>query len=237
MNTQFIIAGYRARNALKNASIVDQILYAIARAVQYAESEGEANYLSTKYVLRAFVPAKNSNKLWKNYNNDPFFQLNVALERLANGYLPEHWKTAFYQLGEYEETLATIKRFAARLQEATTRHYLYIFVRQDMIPEQVAVQASHATFVAGARIAKEVTRNATRPRAFDPTSTHFVLIGVPDLAALHEAWNHVHENVCEPHAFHEEDIGGEMTAFTTGIITQENRHWFKQYNLLKFSSL
>lgn len=228
MNTNTIIKGYKLRAEAKVNSLVDTIIYSIARAYKVAESEGEAGYLATRNVLRSVVPTTSKNKLEFNQAGDAFFTLNNALRHLAKR-LPERWRDVLET-----EDQEQIQKMAARLQDATTRHYLYIFVRQDMCAEQQAVQAAHATFVAGAHIRADFAGNNNRAKWFDPNSTHFVLIGVPDLSALLHAHNLSLNSGISTHAFHEEDLNDEMTAFTTGIVTQEKRSVFKDYGLLKF---
>jgi len=228
MNYNLIRDTYKALAATKQNSLTDFVIYAIARARFAAESEGEANYLMTKAVLKAVTPAKRHNKLAFNYSNDAFFKLHNVLHKLAGNKFPIKWKNNledadFKQIGDD----------AYKLMDAMHRHYLYIFVRQDMCAEQVTVQATHATFCAGHHISRDVEGNSKRPRKFDPSNTHFVLIGVPDLSELLYARGIAEVAGISTHAFHEEDMNNEMTAFTTGIVTQENRHYFKSFGLLK----
>lgn len=232
MNTNKIITGYklRAQNKLNNA--VDTILYSIARAYKVAESEGEAGYLAGKYILAAFTPITCHKKLQCNVNGDAFAALNSHLRNLAAGFIPEYWKREL----DGVDDIQPIIQMAQRLTDMTSRHYLYIFVRQDMIPEQQAVQAAHATFKAGAKIrAAELKTNRREP--FNPDKTHFVLLGVPNLNTLNELYDKYNDdrtNNFGTYPFYEEDIGGEMTAFACGIVTQEHRHKFAGFNLLKF---
>lgn len=225
MNTNKIIAGYKLRNQLKIANAVDQIIYGIARAHPAAYAAG---YLAGKYVLKAFRATTNQNKLTFNQNHDAFFTLNGLL-RMLSSRIPEYWKSELDL-----EDIDQIKAMAKRLCDLTTRHYLYIFVRQDICAEQQAVQAAHATFVAGAVIRADHTGNAKRARPFNPDHTHFVLLGVPDLRCLQDAEAATRFNNITTYCFYEGDLNNEMTAFTTGIVTQENRHVFAGFSLLKF---
>jgi hypothetical protein len=227
MEYNTIRAIFNERVQTKTATLADFVINAIAKAHRTAESEGEANYLTTKAVLAMAVPATNKNKLSQNYNNDPFFKLHSVLHLLSRKVLPRHWKDLT------SEDQNVIFHSAQRLRDATQRHYLYIFVRQDMCAEQVTVQTAHATFAAGHHISRDVEGNSKRVRPFDPSSTHFVLIGVPDLVDLYHARGIAEVAGITTHAFEEEDMNGEMTAFTTGIVTQEKRHVFKQFQLLK----
>jgi len=227
MEYNTIRAIFKQRIRTKTATLADFIISAIANAHRVAESEGEANYLTTKAVLAMARPATNKNKLSQNYNNDPFFKLHSALSLIARKVLPRHWKDLS------KEDQEVLFHSAHRLMDATKRHYLYIFVRQDMCAEQVTVQTAHATFSAGHHISRDIQGNAKRQRPFNPANTHFVLIGVPDLMALYQARGIAEVAGISTHAFEEEDMNGEMTAFTTGIVTQENRHVFKQFQLLK----
>jgi hypothetical protein len=228
MNTNKTIAGFRLRAANKVANSVDHIIYAIARAYHVAESEGEAGYRAGKYLLKSFTPTRSANKLNNNHNGDAYFTLNRLLATLTN-YVPVYW-----QVELDDEDIDQIKGMAKRLLDLTTRHYLYIAVRQDICAEQQAVQAAHATFVAGAAIRADFAGNNARARPFDPNYTHFVLLGVPNLPALLAFESNVREQGIPTHVFYEGDMNDEMTAFTSGIVTQEQRHVFAGYDLLKF---
>jgi hypothetical protein len=228
MNTNLIIAGYKARAAAKVNSLADSIIYNIARAERAGESDGEVRYFATKRILASVSPARSKNKLGYNYNGDAYFKLNQTMARLAKR-LPEHWRGVLET-----EDQEQIQEIVKDVQLALTRHYLYIFVRQDMSMEQQAVQAAHATFVAGAAIRTDHTGNARRKAPFNPDYTHFVMLGVPDLESLLEAQQLAIDANVGMHPFYEGAMNDELTAFTTGIVTQENRHHFAGYKLLKF---
>lgn len=210
MNTKRIIDTARQCAKDKTATLTDFILYAMAKAKRNAENEGEANYLTTKYILKLATPLKNRNKIMCNANGDPYIATRKALRSLTN-----------------ISTDPYIREKAQTLLDVFERQYLYIFVRQDISPEYQAVQASHATFFAGQKLQQEGVK-------FDASKTHFVLIGVPDLNALYEARGIASANGIDTYMFHEEDLDNQMTAFTTGIVTQEKRAAFKQFNILKF---
>ncbi len=241
LNTKYIIDTVKSRIADKTATAQDYILYAIARAYRAAESEGEANYLSTKYVLAQASAVTNTNKLRCQLKNDPFRTVRQALSTITKVRLVPianartHWKT---QLGwrfltNYpeltQEDIDTLKFAAERLIEAFDRQYLYIFVRQDMIPEQQAVQAAHATFVAGQMLQEQGVK-------FSSDFTHFVLIGVPGLDELHQALDKAKAADIRVACFFEGDMDDELTAFTAGVVTQEKRAVFKEYGLLKMGN-
>lgn len=228
MNTNKIMQGYRLRAANKVANSVDQIIYAIARAYKNSESEGEAGYRAGKQVLAAFTPTKSQNKLRCNQNGDAYFTLNNLLDTLSRN-VPEYWRNELDA-----DDIEKIKEMAKRLRDLTTRHYVYIFVRQDIVPEQQAVQAAHATFVAGAAIRADFAGNAQRAKPFDPNYTHFVLLGVRGLPELLAVESNTREHNIPTHVFYEGDMDNEMTAFCTGIVTQEQRHVFAGHDLLKF---
>jgi hypothetical protein len=228
MDTNLIIAGYKARAAAKVNSLADSIIYNIARSFRDGETDGEVQYLAVKRILASVSPTRSENKLRFNYNGDAYFKLNQTLSRLAKR-LPEHWRGILC-----DEDMEQIQEIAKHVQLAVVRHYLYIFVRQDMTPEQIVVQTAHATFVAGSAIRADHTGNACRRAPFNPYHTHFVVLGVPDHKELMDTMIGVQMKGFQPHPFFEGALDNELTAFTTGIITQEHRHHFKQFNLLKF---
>lgn len=235
LNTKYIIETVKARIADKSATTQDYILYAIARAYRNAESEGEANYLSTKYILAQATPVTNPGKLYGQMNADPFFTIRSKLKGIAAvrrriGLIAKPYWMCMYKFPELtQEDVDTLKFAAERLVEAFDRQYLYIFVRQDICAEQQAVQAAHATFVAGRDLeALGVT--------FDPNYVHFVLIGVPSLVELERAARLAYDNQIQTACFFEGDMDDELTAFAAGVVTQEKRAVFKEYGLLKMGN-
>ena len=234
LNTKYIIETAKARIAAKTATTQDYILYAIARAYRNAESEGEANYLSTKYVLAQTAAVTNPNKLRCQLNNDPFRTIRSRLKTIAATYLiglrsDPYWQFLYNYGGLSQIDTETLKFAAQRLIEAFDRQYLYIFVRQDIIPEQQAVQAAHATFVAGQMLQEQGVK-------FSSDYTHFVLIGVPGLVELHQARDKANAADISVASFFEGDMDDELTAFTAGVVTQEKRAVFKEYGLLKMGN-
>lgn len=236
LNTKYIIETVKARIADKSATTQDYILYAIARAYRNAESEGEANYLSTKYVLAQATPVTSPGKLYGQMNADPFFTIRSKLKGIAAvrrrfGLIAKPYWMCLYKFPELtQEDVDTLKFAAERLVEAFDRQYLYIFVRQDICAEQQAVQAAHATFVAGQNLEMAGVK-------FDPNYVHFVLIGVPNLDELERALNLAANAGIRIHPFEEGDMDDEMTAFAAGVVTQEKRAVFKEYALLKMGNM
>lgn len=235
MNTENIIEAFKQRAQDKTATFADHIVYAIARAYKHAESEGEANYLSTKYVLSMVRPVSEKRAACE-LNGDKYGKLNGTLKRLRHYFgkravLQSGFSSLNSQLASLVDNgdVETFGKACARLEEATSRHYVYIFVRQDIIPEQQAVQAAHVTMVAGERMSGKRFNN----KPFNPSSTHFVLIGVPDEAGVVEASRLSDLGGIPNHLFYEEDMGNQVTAMCTDVVTHDKRATFREYGLLK----
>jgi hypothetical protein len=105
----------------------------------------------------------------------------------------------------------------------TEPDYMFIFVRQDISPEQQAVQAAHATYVAGAKF---------EPK--DPEQTHFVLIGISDEAAMLSAQELLQEHDTEYVSFKEPDLGDIVTAIATEKMKESQKRFLKKYKKLVF---
>jgi hypothetical protein len=101
-------------------------------------------------------------------------------------------------------------------------YYSYIFVRQDLSPEQQLVQAAHVTCVLGSKIKT------------DPSKLYFVVVGVEDLDRLNEICVSLSLKGHEFVDFIEPDVGDERTAIATLPIRGDMRKDFKKFNLLKF---
>jgi hypothetical protein len=230
-NFQYIIDEYKENARQNNVNPKDVIIYGIARAFRYSESDGETNYLAGKYVLRAFVPVTNKNRLEFQLNGDCYRTLKQYLYDIARGWYGDLYKQCD------EATQEDIKSMALHLIDVLHRNYVYIVVREDLeIPEQCVVQAAHATFVAGHKIRADHLAGKFRLENFDPNYTHFVVCGAKDLNELEMEYERVvNDGGFVAYPFYEGDIGGQMTAFATQPVQQGQRGFFKQYQLLKFN--
>lgn len=104
--------------------------------------------------------------------------------------------------------------------------YLYVLVRRDLPPTQIAVQASHAAIEA-ARLLLPA----------DSDHPHLVLCGVRSADRLLAAADFLYLNQV-PHAvFREPDRGGEPTALAAGPVTGDRRRLFARFRCLTVADL
>jgi hypothetical protein len=107
-----------------------------------------------------------------------------------------------------------------------SEYYSYIFVRQDISPEQQLIQFGHAACVMGKNL----------PEHICPHNLNFVGIGVPNEPSLIKALFHIYDNDIGHHKFYEPDINNELTAIASSPIEGEKRIVFKNYKTLRFST-
>jgi hypothetical protein len=107
-----------------------------------------------------------------------------------------------------------------------SKKYIYIFTRQDMIPEQQIVQSAHATLLLGKYLDKEE----------DPNNIYFTLIGVRNLEALNAVEEILFKFAFKYEAFVEPDIGFQKTSIAVYPIDEAARGPLMAFNLLKISS-
>jgi hypothetical protein len=105
---------------------------------------------------------------------------------------------------------------------------VYVVVREDLSIPQQAVQACHASIKAS--------------RSFLPLeaithSPNLVVCVVADQAALVRFLAEVRASGIRCAEFHEEDLGGEMTAFATELVQGELRRVFRKCRLLRGLSM
>lgn len=111
------------------------------------------------------------------------------------------------------------------------RYYSYIFVRQDIKPEQQMVQVGHVCMQMGDAMADMEASTIQEP--YDATKTHFVLVGVRNLQALLavdsilDKFGYLYER------FIEDDLNNEMTAIATFPIKEIFRGPLQAFNTLK----
>lgn len=101
--------------------------------------------------------------------------------------------------------------------------YIYIFVRQDLSPEQQAVQAAHVTLVLGNKLKRD-----------DVSELYFTLIGIPRLIDFKEVAKELKEHGTKYEVFYEPDQGSTLTAIATHPIPKSRRGNLLKYKLLRF---
>lgn len=94
-------------------------------------------------------------------------------------------------------------------------------MRRDLPPAQIAVQASHAAYEA----ASFHTPDLDHP--------HFVMLGIRDERELQRALIRTQSAGIKVKPFYEADRDGELTAFATEPIFENNRKFFSRYNCLQ----
>jgi hypothetical protein len=110
---------------------------------------------------------------------------------------------------------------------ANEPEYMFLFVRQDISPEQQAVQAAHAAFKAGTNITDNASGLADK--------TNFVLVGVQNEYRLKEVVNVLDGNKdCSYVVFNEPDLDNAMTAIATKPMKAHKKRFLRQYQTLTF---
>lgn len=98
--------------------------------------------------------------------------------------------------------------------------YLYVLVRKDLSPEQIAVQASHAAFDAGKKFGA----------GLDP---YLVLCGVDGPDELAAAHDHIQDHELPLCRFYEPDNATGYSALTSLAVGQKQRKAFRQFELYR----
>jgi hypothetical protein len=125
------------------------------------------------------------------------------------------------------------------------KYYTYVFVRQDISPEQQLVQAAHATFLLGVQSQRVDTdfdwcKTGMTPclmnENVNAAETYFTVVGVRDLRALQAVRDILIKFGYLFEMFFEPDIKpeGEHTAIATYPIPEDQRDVLMAFNLLKF---
>lgn len=99
--------------------------------------------------------------------------------------------------------------------------HLYIFVRRDLAPAQIVVQAAHAA-IESARV--HVPSGMEHPS--------IVLIGIRDQRELERALHRTKSSGIQVCPFYEADRDDELTAFATQPVFEHQRSFFRRYNCL-----
>ena len=124
------------------------------------------------------------------------------------------------------------------------KYYTYVFVRQDISPEQQLVQAAHATFLLGVQSQRVEVKHTSKDTGLvpcqvnehvNPAETYFTVIGVRDLRALYAVRDILIKFGYAFEMFHEPDLGseGEHTAIAVYPVSEYHRDVLMAFNLLK----
>lgn len=101
---------------------------------------------------------------------------------------------------------------------------MYVFVRRDLTPSQIAVQACHACI--------EATRDLFPQYKEVP---FLVLCGVRNEQHLVDAFLRTKSLGVKCKLFREPDLDDQATAFATELVSGDSRHIFRKYQLLNIS--
>lgn len=113
------------------------------------------------------------------------------------------------------------------------RHYVYIFVRQDMSIEQQIVQTGHVTHQMGFYMSDY--KGSDKQEVADPANTNFVLVGVRNEEALEAVEDILAAFDFEHTSFIETYPKPHKTAVATYPIKEPYKGVLKAFNLLKVS--
>jgi hypothetical protein len=200
-------------------------------AIQGEVSAGAALIFADKLIYKSFTPVTRKVKL--DNGRLPYDKVYLALTHAADAkHFFEDDDNGLKDFVEYKDILKELVKqysvYDSRCldKEYLKRHYIYIFVRQDIFPEYQAVQACHVAAKMGHRIGQYPND------LFD--GLYFTLVGVPDIKALQVAAEDIKAVGATVYTFHEPDIGNELTAVASGPIAAPYRKRLLSYKLLRF---
>jgi len=104
--------------------------------------------------------------------------------------------------------------------------YVYVLVRKDLPPSQIAVQAIHAAI--------ELARSSLSSAEEHP---HVVLCGLNSELQLFNALQKLQKAGIPHKPFFEADRDDELTAVAAGPVSGEDRRHFRRYHLLQDSRM
>lgn len=201
----------------KKATAQHHYQYCILKALK-AKSNNKLE-IAQALLRRAFTPVTSETKLangrtaWDSINrarphSNTIFGIPIT-EFLSEEEQPLYWELVNHS-----------KEDDIRSNEPD---YLIIFVRQDISKEQQAVQAAHATFVAGTTFEHK-----------SPEQVNFVLIGVEDETKLLSLECSLEERGIKYVIFREPDLASSITAIATEPLKEHQKRFLKRYKTLEF---
>lgn len=197
----------------KSNTVLHHIQYCALKAL-YAKRNNRKE-IAEALVRRAFTPRHDTD--WSSAKN-------AARKAFYTSYILGIKKTDFFEneaeMRRYNDIVYTLAGSNLRDNEPD---YLFIFVRQDISREQQAVQAAHATFVAGAKFTHK-----------SPEQVYFVLIGVEDEIRLADIARMLEERETAHVLFREPDLDNSITAIATAPMKEHQKRFLKHFKKLEF---
>jgi len=203
---------------------------AVLRAMEKTDDANKAIDIIFRDLIKSFAPRTNKNARDNGYGSLQAIHQALKDALIDSGLMQQVLGVSINKLGDFKEAkyLKFLRTFSAhRIDEYYNRHYVYIFVRQDIFPEYQLVQAAHVALKIGWFIRNE-------DMGSNPSELYFTVIGVKDLDALRNVANHLNKRHISWEWFHEPDIN-EPTAIATYPIPIRERGDLLQYKLLRFN--
>jgi hypothetical protein len=199
----------------KKATALHHFQYCVLKAF-FSKAEDKKT-LAQILIKRAFTPSGTIG--WQTVNQ---VAQSAVWAVWTNKVLREDKSVFFKDEAQYQQYKQLCGELSGEDIAKVERDYTFIFVRQDISPEQQAVQAAHATYVAGAKFKPE-----------NAEEVHFVLIGVPNLQELTQVRFKLKKYGVEDVIFREPDLENQATAVATQVMKETQKRFLKKYKKLQ----
>lgn len=229
----------------------DVFHYCLIRAINSKTESYEEKLAVTLYYLhKAFTAVTNENKLsngWPAYHAVRLASNHVGTYAIQNHDYTKEAINPWHCLDTQAEKdlfLQLEKDSIQELCKTADDKYTFIFVRQDMTPEQQMVQATH--------IVEAVTKDMIFSHILSldaenrgllsseymvakfPTCNH-VLVGVKDTTELENIARELSEHHIPWISFSEPDMNMELTALATWPMSRDEKRFLRSQKLLKIT--
>lgn len=211
---------WKAHTLNKDATALHHFQYCVLKALG-AKSNAKLE-IAQALLRRAFTPVKeeihgrtafdtvrrvNYQAIWHWRNTKQIFGLDASL---------------FFNAEDEEAYVNLVGEIYSQNIAKSEPEYMFVFVRQDISPEQQAVQAAHATYKAGCTF------------GYNPDTTNFVLVGLPKEEHVTQAANLCEANGHETVSFIEPDLGDTLTAIAVRPMKERHKRFLREYKKLVF---
>lgn len=208
----------------KNNTARHMVQYCILKALT-AKSQNKVE-IAQSMLRAAFTPVTNERQLANGRSQFDTLESTLYRSERRPSKIFGLDLSLFFDEAGYEEYVNLISLVLGSKIKENEPDYVFIFVRQDISNEQQAVQAAHATYVAGSNIPADVVAE----------HVHFVLVGVPGEEELTEAAKLIDKNKILYHEFREPDLGDSLTALATQPMKEHAKRFLRAYRTLKFAT-
>jgi len=214
-----------------NVSNAETFQYCILRAM--AAKHPDKEMLAAYFVLRAYTPIKNNNKLdngaqpYQGLTNARYGTTKRSESPLIACLETKEEEELFWKLADHKFGLVAEERLSKKL-------YSFVFVRSDLSPEQKLVQSNHVNGALGWALAKAASEKPDEFPMAEALFQELHLVVCESKFPLEDIKQDITQHGFPVVVFREPDLGDIITAIASYPIAGNKKGFLRHHKPLRF---